>query len=419
MAKLYKYPLNSAWSTQTHFGYMTPLYYRDTLPGERWNGHIRVKFMTDSLIKAALNRMWFDCFAFYVPFRLMSDDFAPWLAGDDTVAATAIPTTATTWPWNWEGAIVGNGHTENAAWQRYMYNRVWNDVFRDEAQAERVVSAQTQAVVLNRARSFQNILKDSPPSQTVGTTIQAFKDNMATYRQERFEHFFAGAEAAGYLDVLRRFGVEPGFEVDDGPRLIGQYHAQGSFEMVVSTGDTEVGSPSGFWAGSIEMDFGSKLIPEHGLIGIYAVPRLEMPFQGFSTTPLCQKCDTSDRSDYFTVEEIGRSAQAWSDKLWQPFVAAPGYNKYVPAWEDYRTPVSQMYTAFGGDTGAPPDDNYALVVGNSAINNLTALDGRDASNVSGVDFWRKFAGAVGGEICIYTEVTGDRFAPVPPRQRNV
>ena len=133
MPRLYRYPLSSVWGQTGKFGNFMPIYYSDVVPGEALHGHARVKFISDSLQKAALNRLFFDVFFFYVPFRLLWSDFPAFISGDDTVGVP--PVLNQVWVWNYEGANITNatggvGNTHHAAWQRYAYNYVYNHASR-------------------------------------------------------------------------------------------------------------------------------------------------------------------------------------------------------------------------------------------------------------------------------------------------
>ena len=173
---------------------------------------------------------------------------------------------------------------------------------------------------------------------------------------------------------------------------------------------TSTASPSGLWSGHCEVKFGSKLFPEHGIIAAYMVPRMEFPhYRAGNIHPMLYK---TDRHFYYTDGQRNRTPQAWPEEF-----AGDGIvqvNQYAPAWEDYRTPVSQMFAS--EDTSAPWDKNYAIVGEN--ITSASAAQLRNYQhNVDNGDFFRGFLGD--GEVAVYTEVSGSQRSPVPPRQVNI
>jgi hypothetical protein len=299
-----------------------------------------------------------------------------------------------------------------------MYNYVWNKVFRSGEQAERSTTNNTVATVLNRSRSFQNILVDSGttalPTETVSTggtgfDIQDLRAAQATQRQERWNYYFNGPDTLEYVNMLSRFGVQVGSEIDDGPRLIGKLQARGSFETVVDQGGaTSTGSPSGFWSGAADVKFGG-FSPEHGFVAAYLVPRMEFPVEDLDTTPIIQK---ENPEDFFTMATKAAPTKSWSDAY--QAITVPGlYDRVAPAWEEYRTPPSSMFASLSSGS----DDNYAVVgSANSATGEPDRLRDWDGAVVV-TDFFRDFIGN-NVQLATYTEVNGDRRSPVPPRQFN-
>lgn len=403
--KLYRYPLSGFWNTTSRFCIQTPIYYQEVLPGQSLHGKVRFKIVTDSLIKIALNRMWYDTFFFYIPFRLLWDEFPQWISGDDSVAGN-LPLVTDTWLWNFEGLFVASA-TQNVAWQRYAYNYVWNKALRGTDQAEVTLSDANPLEVLNRARSFQNVLNDGTlPDETVAAgafTIDTLRNAMTEQRRQRREFFFDGPQNREYLSLLERMGVSAGWEIDEEPRLIGQYHAQATFETVMNTGTTTA-SPSGLFSGQSEIKFGSKFFPEHGIVIGVCVPRMEFGhIRAGNITPMLQK---NDRKYYFTDGQLPRPPAQWSERFGG--MAAQTVDLNAPAWEDYRTPVSQMFAS--EDTSAPWDKNYALIGENATPAPSELRNFRQQVDPS--DFFRGFLGT--GEVAIYSEVSGFQRSPVPP-----
>lgn len=414
MSKLYKYPLGGVWSQNSRFGILTPIYYSEVIAGQSLNGSLRVKIISDSLIRAAMNRVFFDVFVFYIPFRVL------WTGWQDFIAKKvgSVPTNSAAWVFNYERNTASG--TLGTVWQRRCYNHVFNDVFRSTRQAEVGVDQNTEQTALTRGRSFQNVLRTNtpaPPDSTIDTsgatvTVDEIKLAQKEQKQNRLAYFFDNPSNQEYLQVLQRLGVNVGWEIDDMPRLIGQYHARASFETVVATGDTSTASPSGFFSGHLQCKFRQRLIPEHGIIGGYLVPRIEIGVKGLGDIPLSQK---TDHNFYWVDGSRQEPPVVWSNRFVDGTNNTLG--QVAPAWEDYRTPVSQMFAQL--TSGMEPTDNYAIIGGKSSLDNNNAADElRDyTAKVDDDDFWRQFI--VNAHVAVHTEVSGFQRSPVPPRQLSV
>lgn len=418
MSKMYKYPLSGIWSQNTQFSMLTPIYYSEVIAGQSINGSLRVKIISDSLIRAALNRVYFDVFVFYIPFRVLWDGWQDFIA----LGTGTVPTVADNWLFNYEGHPVADGAT-HTAWQRTTYNTVFNDVFRSNKQAAATLSASDPLGVLTRGRSFQNTLSnqdaDPLPEGTVDTSgptfaVDELKLAQVKQRTERLSYFFDNPTNQEYLQLLARLGVQAGWEIDDMPRMIGQYHARATFETVVATGDTSTASPSGFFSGHLQCKFRQKLIPEHGIIAGYLVPRIEIPIKGLSDIPLSQKIGR----EYYWVDGARQQPPVlWSNRYVDG--TSNALHLTAPAWEDYRTSVSQMFASITDPGGAGvPNDNYAIVGGMTGTN-ISGMDEiRDyIKKVDSSDFWREFIGPA--HLACMVEVSGSQRSPVPPRHLSI
>ncbi len=415
--KLYKYPLSGFWSQNTHFGQMTPLYYSEVIAGQSLRGRLKIKAITDSLKFAAMNRCYFDVFVFYLPFRVMWTGWQDFISQD---LGGPVPTVGDDWIFNYEMAQVAVGGNRTI-WQRHMYNHVYNDVFRSGKQAERAVTTKTTAEVLTRGRSFQNILQLEGvyplPEETIDTSgatlaVDAVRIAQIEQKKQRLAYFFDNPSNQEYLQTLSRMGVQAGWEIEDMPRMIGQFHQQAAFETVVSTGDTNTASPSGFYSAHFSVSFGQRMFPEHGIIAAYLVPRIEFPAKLLGNIPLGQK---TTRNFYYIDGSKQEPPVQWSNR----FVAGPNglIEQNAPAFEDYRTPVSQMYANEANSVGVP-DDNYAIVGAHSPAGSDNADTLRSYNTmVDDNDFWRSFIG--GANIACMTEVSGSQRSPVPPRHLAV
>lgn len=390
-----------AYGVQTaNIGYLVPIYYFDTVPGESFGLKLDLKMVTDSLKKVALNPTYIDVFAFYVPFRLLDSGWPDFISG----LGGSLPTVANIWKHNLEGSLTGAGGTTNVAWQRYCYNYVWNEIFRSGQQAARALTDNTPAEVMIRHRSFQNTALESTQvvaSEAIGTTVDSMRDAIAEQRRKRREAYFA-VNGREYEELLRRAGVEVGRDIDEAPRLIGSKSLTAEFGMVVDTGGTSIGSPSGLWAGRLDMTGGMGLCPEHGLVMICATTRMDFMHNGIDTLPLCDK---DALALYWTPDAQERTPKNWNGTL---FGAGSGASMTHHAFEDYRTLPSQLTANLSGTNV----DQYAIVGDALAINTPDELRLWDTC-VDKTDFFRDFIGA-NHTLAMWYDLRLDRNTPVPP-----
>lgn len=412
--KMYKYPLSGIWSQSTDFGLLTPIYYQEVIAGQSLNLKLKLRVVTDSLKKAAMNRVWFDVMVFYIPFRVLWSGWPDFISTD----TGTIPTVNNKWDWNYERDHVAGGGV-HAAWQRTTYNRIYNDVFRSGKQAVVTETDLTPLTVLNRSRSFQNTLLDEAvealPVSTVDTSgatldIDDIRRAHVEQRTDRLAYFFDDPTNQEYLQLLERLGVKAGWEIDDMPRLIGQFHARATFETVMDTGGPSIGSPSGFFSGHIEVNARQRFIPEHGIIGAYLIPRMEFPLDRMGSIPLAAKVE---KRFYYIDGQKQEPPVQWSRR----FVGdgSDTENMNAPAWQDYRSSVSQMYAS--RSAGSPPDDNYAIVGAEATADKSPDGIRNFDSWINGGDFFRSFIG--NSEVVTYLEVSGSQRSPVPPQHAHV
>jgi hypothetical protein len=107
------------------FFQLLPVSYTEVVPGDTISGTVQSRLFSDTTFTPLLNRTYFDLFAFYVPFRLLWDEWPTFIAeraGKDLT----VPTVSDAFRQNFE--ILGTG-TAPAAWQRYCYNLVYNQFF--------------------------------------------------------------------------------------------------------------------------------------------------------------------------------------------------------------------------------------------------------------------------------------------------
>ena len=111
-----KYGFNCQWQSLSGVGAITPVGYMEVVPGDTVSGSTTLNSWTDTTPVPWMNKMYQDYFAFYVPYRVLWDDFPNFIRGagdlsDNGIAPvnpphgvqpTNMPTVDNTWFWNFE-----------------------------------------------------------------------------------------------------------------------------------------------------------------------------------------------------------------------------------------------------------------------------------------------------------------------------
>ena len=174
MPKRFKYGLNSQTHTGTNFSYLTPLGYYDVVPGDSVYGKVSIRYQSDNSTHLIMNRAFMDVYAFYMPYRLMWDDFPTYL----TAGTGSIPTVSDLFEWNFEKQFSYQA-TTNMPWFRRMYNAV-DASFFTEGDSDNQNDNKNVHRVLNRASTFHEKVRSSSEIEdrgaiAVDTTAGSFE----------------------------------------------------------------------------------------------------------------------------------------------------------------------------------------------------------------------------------------------------
>ena len=389
--KRYKYGINSQLVNFTNFSEMIPLTYVEVIPGDTISGNLQARFVSDVTNRPILNRAWVDVIACYVPFRLLNSNFPNMLMDE---AGATVPTVSDSFPTNYE-----NSSATHAAWQRYAYNFIYNEVMRHQdvgtvslTNASRIPIRNKESVLNLRPKvsgRFDNQSVDvqagTPDTVNVDDIRRAFaEDNfqkLRTYYGDR------------YVDYLRAVGVKVNWSIEDDPEILLskstdlQYKSAtvtdagsagevgGKWDSVVSIDlpkvnwsiedDPEIllskstdlqyksatvtdagsaGEVGGKWDSVVSIDLPKVFCPEHGLIAVMAVPRLNWINRVHGYMPVSAKMS---RADYWYPQQDSGDPVNWRQEL---FVGSgAGTDHYTPRYEDLRCGWNMVASPVGMD----------------------------------------------------------------------
>ena len=95
----FRYGMRHQWITGARIGEILPCFFQEVAPGDTWNGRQLGLFRVSPLDKPAFSALNVSVHFFFVPWRLVFDEFEDVMTGVDTV---------TTWPNDTRGDSTDN-----------------------------------------------------------------------------------------------------------------------------------------------------------------------------------------------------------------------------------------------------------------------------------------------------------------------
>lgn len=295
----YQYRLNDQNVAYSKWSELQPLKYMEVVPGDTIGGTISVKATSAITEKVIHSRAYYDLYAFYCPIRVLWEQFPEYLAGAEGGVST--PVTTTLMPENFESSWLGNdgvtvdGQGVNAPFLRRMYYMVAYSFFHpDKASGgNRQVTASQDAVRAGdfdnetfkywcaaRESTFDESWLDADSTAHDGTSIKVTDGEIQldqirrAYSLDRYEKIrdYYGAR---YTDLLRGYGIKADWGILQEPECIGISNNDFRFVQKNRT-DSQVGERNGYFEGEYKIKLRKTFCPEHGIIGVFAVPRADV-----------------------------------------------------------------------------------------------------------------------------------------------
>ena len=309
------------------------------MAGDTVGGKVNIRGISAPTIGMITNRAYFDLHAFYVPFRLLDDQFVPFLTQSE---AATLPSVTGQFLQNYEM----NAGAHNP-YLRYAYNMVYNKFFRMDQEAERAIDD----VGLGSVKYRPSTLHESEPEgPVVSTTIDTsgteldVNDIRQAFNQDNFRKIreYYGER---YVDFLRALGVTTNWAIQEEPEMVGQNRGTFKYNIVDPTAadttgvesDYPVGKPGGYFTYNGSLRLRRTFCPEHGVICIYASTKLE---QHYTTTDHPMNFNSRSQGDSFWSPEYDTVQNLVYDRrLWFGGVeATPAID--LPRWEHLRKSVN-------------------------------------------------------------------------------
>lgn len=317
-----------------------PTYRREVIPNQTVRGQLHVKMETAAMTE---NVMWgglFQTDVFYVPFRLVWDDWIKFITRDDDYLGS-VPTTSTAMQICWE-----NAGTHRSFFRRSM-KRVFNTYYGSEPADDSVGTPNTTFyqnpdndadVSMRRLMSTEEWAKKvwwsdelvSPTYDATTTPIDMvqFLESLGDARQfvKRRTKTTSGN---AYVDMLRSFGVNASEQIINLPVKIGKGAVtEVEPRRTVDTTGANIGQRVAKYEAKHTVSFNVN-VPEHGYLMALSYfrphlfnPELESPWEELSRVNAVNDADLYFQGENETgrveVAEAGFTTGIGADKITFP-----------------------------------------------------------------------------------------------------
>lgn len=352
------YSLGFRHQLATDMGFLVPLAAQEVLPGDTFRWKTSVLARVAPLVNPLMHQVDLRLSSWYVPNRIIWDEFPEWITGEDEVTQAPVVSASTsgeTWLMDHMGMEPIQGVNVSALPFR-AYNMVWNEFFRDiDLQTERDQDDMTLARV-NWEKDYFTGARPAPqqgdamtipvdvgstnvysagttsgppysPSQNSAPAQGDYSDvNPGLSNGYLFSGLFAGGAGFGmdinefrramalqrfaearmrygdrYVDYLRYLGINPSDGRLSRPEHLGSSSQTISFSEVLATAEganTNVGDMSGHGITGLSARPWRKMFEEHGWVLVLAYVRPRTQYQN----GIPREFWRSDPMDYWQKE---------------------------------------------------------------------------------------------------------------------
>lgn len=312
-----------------------PLGYHEVAPGESIDGTITANFFSKPVLRMALNRFYADAFVFYIPYRVLDENWPDFING----GSGTVPTVTNLFPFNYEKQFSFDAATpKNTAWLRRAYNKTWNEYFRLQNQTEAGIEDTTQLRMPMRPSTLETSFDFDQTAQNAAN----FATNMDSLRSAAAQDMFDRMRAFygdRYVDYLRALGVEVGWAIQDVPELIGQAHTDWKFRPAgfstdVNTPAATPGDLQGYFNSNVTVKVKRTFCPEHGLIAAYGGIREDLYRTDGNQYAVLEK---QNLNDYWSPEFEMEKFKKWQNRTFDATAALDTESEFMtPFFEEYR-----------------------------------------------------------------------------------
>lgn len=348
----YNYGQNFTAQQSSRFGVLTPLGYLETAPGDTISGKFTTNLWTDTTHRPVMNRVYYDTFAFYVPFRLLWDGFPDFIKNEEDTST--VPLVQNLSGFFFEKTF--DSTVDNCtAWYRRAYNLIWDKYFRlnvnpstweanpDNAFFQQV--AQRETTWHESGLPDGTLTDESVAINVVGETvsIDALRQGFATDRIRKIRQLYGDK----YSDYLNTMGIKTPWTILDEPEFLGKMSKDFQYSNTNTTFSAETpagegqntGDSAGYFKQKIVQPIRPTFCPEHGLIVMLGAARMDFPNTQGNVPVVCAK---QRRDQYYNPEFETKRYDTWPLKMWGDNASPAALPGQQRVYEDYRKPGNML-----------------------------------------------------------------------------
>lgn len=137
MRKRSTFDMSHINSTSMKMGYIVPVMYQECLPGDTWQFDSKFFVRVAPLVAPVMHRVWIDSFTFFVPWRILWDNWEDFITGGEDGMNASVPPTISIKPTvgtlaDYLGLPLSANAISVSALPFRAYAMVWNYFFRDQ-----------------------------------------------------------------------------------------------------------------------------------------------------------------------------------------------------------------------------------------------------------------------------------------------
>lgn len=314
--KRMKYGIRSKVQNRALFGYMVPMGFMEVVSGDTIFGSVNVTGRSASTTSLLFNNAYLDVMAFYIPYRLLWDQFTDFITDENS--GLTPPTVANKWAYCFENVFtqtdVAGSFTELTPWQRRCYNTVWNSFFKEAADSAVSVDDNNMLPVLDRPSRFHQSEPEAPaPAGVIASSLSTDDIRRAFARDEfnKMRQYYGDR----YVDFLNAMQIDVPWTILEEPEVIGTAKGNLEYKLVNATAEgttVEVGQTAGYFFAQAHLQLKRTFCPEHGVVAFFAMPKLiQGRVNAGSVLPFLYNFE-----QFWKPEGEVEKAQNYIDNLW-------------------------------------------------------------------------------------------------------
>lgn len=307
MARLYDLSRRDKFYNQGNSYLLHPCFRMEVAPGTTLKLDNSLKFQSAAFSSNLLTPAIASVMYFFIPHRLVWDEWPDFVAQDDGAPA-AVPSTATAM-----NAIFDNNGSSYSVLARRAYKLMYNEFFGDEDMTAGAVNTWYSNIetdtditlrdVKNSEQWAARLVKSGELESPTYTVSGGLIDLNEFHLQMRDARSKRKAQMTGdkYVDALRRCGVEPDWRIQNAPEFLGRFDKDVLPIKTFNTQATGQGDSVARFEGTIDFQSSRKRFAEHGtVLGVFCLrPAVfNTQFQMPDTAAL-------DPEDFFLGDNLG------------------------------------------------------------------------------------------------------------------